>query len=157
VNYRVLGLSPDLFRPLFQLTDEELLQHGAVRRFADAPNSLPCRVSLVEAEIGEELLLLPHRHHSSHSPYQSSGPIYVRRQAAVMFDSVNEVPPMQLRRLSSIRGYDAAGYMLKADVVAGADLEQAILRFLEDSKMDYLHVHNARPGCYAFRVERAER
>jgi Protein of unknown function (DUF1203) len=62
---------------------------------------------------------------------------------------------MQLRRLCSVRGYDPAGFLVNAEVVPGADLESLVRRFLENPKTSYLHVHNARPGCYAFRVERA--
>lgn len=155
MDYRILGLSPDRFQPLFRLSDEELKRQGALRRYADEPNSFPCRVSLVDAEPGEELLLLPYRHQSSESPYQSSGPIYVRREARVAFDAVNEIPAMQVCRLSSVRAYDAPGFMVEADVVAGTDLERTLRRFLENPRVEYLHVHNARPGCYAFKVERA--
>jgi hypothetical protein len=155
MNYRVLGLSPDLFTPLFDLTDEELAARGAVRRIADEPNAFPCRVTLEDAEPGEELLLLPYRHHPGPSPYQASGPIYVRRAARKAFRALNEVPAMQLRRLSSVRAYDAAGFLVVADVVTGHDLDRTIRDFLGRDGVEWLHVHNARPGCYAFRVERA--
>src|SRR5262245_29786859 len=95
MDYRVLGLPPDLFDSMFQMNDKELAARGAVRRIADEANSYPCRVSLATAELGEEMLLLPYRHQSSDSPYQASGPIYVRRSARVPFDAVNRIPPMQ--------------------------------------------------------------
>ena len=154
MNFRVRGLSPELFAPLFDLGDEALAELGAVRRVADEPNSFPCRVTLEEAVRGEELLLLPYRHHPGPSPYQSSGPIYVRREARKAFDAVDVIPPMQLRRLSSVRAYDAAGFLVVAEVVAGADLEPLVRRYLGRPEVDWLHVHNARPGCFAFRVER---
>jgi hypothetical protein len=155
MDYRVLGLSPDLFQPMFEMSDEELQARGAVRRVADEPRAYPCRVSLAEADPGEELLLLPYRHQSSESPYQASGPIYVRRSARTAFEAVNLIPPMQERRLSSIRAYDAAGYMVECDVVPGADLDATIRRFFSNTEVHTIHVHNARPGCFAFRVERA--
>jgi hypothetical protein len=155
MNFRVRGLSPDPFTPLFDLTDEDLAARGAVRRIADEPNSFPCRVTLEDAAPGEELLLLPYRHHPGPSPYQSSGPIYVRRAARTAFDAVNQVPPMQLRRLSSVRAYDAAGFLVVAEVVPGSGLEGVIREFLGRDEVAWLHVHNARPGCFAFRVDRA--
>jgi len=155
MKYRVRGLSPDPFEPLFQMNDAELAERGIVRRVADEPHAYPCRVSLADAEPGEELLLLPYRHQTSASPYQASGPIYVRRNARVPFDAVNRVPPMQERRLSSVRAYDAAGFMRECDVVAGADLDATIRRFFANPEVHTIHVHNARPGCFAFRVERA--
>ncbi len=146
MNYRVLGLSPDLFTPLFDLTDEGLAARGAVRRIADEPNAFPCRVTLEDAAPGEEVLLLPYRHHAGPSSYQSSGPIYVRRAARRAFNAVNELPAMQSRRLSSVRAYDAAGFLVVADVVAGSDLEGLVREFLGRREVEWLHVHNARPG-----------
>jgi len=69
--------------------------------------------------------------------------------------AIGMLPEMQLRRLSSVRGYDSAGLMLQADVVEGKDLEKTILRFFEEERVESIHVHNARPGCLAFRVVRA--
>ncbi|HEX5031267.1 MAG TPA: DUF1203 domain-containing protein [Candidatus Eisenbacteria bacterium] len=155
MNYRVRGLSPDLFESLFEMGDAELAERGAVRRVADEPHAYPCRVSLAEAEPGEELLLLPYRHQASASPYQASGPIYVRRNARAPFDALDRIPPMQERRLSSVRGYDGAGLMQECDVVAGTDLDATIRRFFGNPEVQTIHVHNARPGCFAFRVERA--
>jgi uncharacterized protein DUF1203 len=155
MNYRVQGLSPDLFEAWFDLTEDELAARGAVRRTADEPDSFPCRVSLEDADPGEELILLPYRHHATDSPYQASGPIYVRRSARAAYDQVNRIPPMQLRRLCSVRAYDRAGFLVESDVVPGQELEARIRRFFEDSRVDYVHVHNARPGCFAFRVVRA--
>ncbi len=50
--------------------------------------------------------------------------------------------------------YDAAGWMRDADVVQGVQLEGVIARFFADPRVAYLHVHNARRGCYACRIER---
>lgn len=155
INYRALGISPDLFAPLFALPDEELASRGAVRLVADEPNAFPCRVTLEDAAPGEEVLLLPFQHHAGPSPYQSSGPIFVRRGARAAFNAVNELPAMQFRRLSSVRAYDGRGFLVVAEVVPGAALETLVQKFLERPEVDYLHVHNARPGCFAFRVERA--
>jgi hypothetical protein len=45
--------------------------------------------------------------------------------------------------------------LINADVVDGRELEGAIGRLFADDSADYLHVHFAKPGCYAARVERA--
>ena len=155
MDYRVIGLRPDAFAPLFHLDDEGLAAIGAKRVIADEPNGYPCRVSLEDAAPGEEVLLLPYRHHDGPSPYQSSGPIYVRRNAETAFNAVNAIPAMQLRRLCSVRAYDAAGDLVVADVVPGVELEALLRRFFERAEVSQIHVHNARPGCYAFRAERA--
>jgi hypothetical protein len=44
--------------------------------------------------------------------------------------------------------------MLDAEVIEGTLLEALIARFLGNANVAYLHVHNARRGCYACRVDR---
>ncbi|MDH3431714.1 MAG: DUF1203 domain-containing protein, partial [Gammaproteobacteria bacterium] len=79
---------------------------------------------------------------------------FVREYAIQATPGRNEVPQMFRHRLLSVRAFDAAGMMLDADVVAGESLESLIVRLLANESADYLHVHNARPGCYAARVAR---
>lgn len=38
--------------------------------------------------------------------------------------------------------------------MSGQELGEAISRMFEDRSVDYLHLHNARPGCFAARVTR---
>jgi hypothetical protein len=155
MDYRVVGLSPQLFQPLFELSDGELAERGIVRKIVEEANAYPCRVSLEDARPGEEVLLLPYRHLVTSSPYQASGPIYVRREARRAYEAMNALPAMQRRRLCSVRAYDEAGFMVEADVVPGADLEGVVRRFLEKPDVAWVDVHNAKPGCFAFRVGRA--
>jgi len=42
-----------------------------------------------------------------------------------------------------------------ADVADGTDLEALIERQFGHAQTQYLHIHFARPGCYAARVDRA--
>jgi hypothetical protein len=58
-------------------------------------------------------------------------------------------------RLLSVRAYDGAAMMVGAEVVSGRELEAAILRLFADGSANYLHIHNAGPGCFNCRVERA--
>ena len=143
------------FNPLFTLSDDELRTIGARRMVADKKPGYPCRVSLVDAEPGEEVLLVPFTHHDVVSPYRASGPIFVRVKAQTVKLRVDEIPTMLRSRLLSIRGYDAAAMMVATDVVNGTELEEHIWRLFSDKQVEYIHVHNARPGCYNCRVERA--
>jgi len=61
---------------------------------------------------------------------------------------VGEVPAMFRHRLLSLRAYDASAMLVGADVVEGRELEVAIRNLFRDEGVDYLHVHNAKPGCY---------
>jgi hypothetical protein len=121
---------------------------------ADEKPGFPCRVSLVDAEPGEEVILVPFTHHDVGSPYRASGPIFVRVNAQTARPEVNEIPVLLRSRLLSLRAYDAAAMMVAAEVVEGKELEQHISRLFSDKRVEYLQVHNARPGCYNCEVRR---
>jgi hypothetical protein len=65
------------------------------------------------------------------------------------------VPDQLRRRLLSVRGFDEQGMLRDADVAQGTALEPLIERLFADPIVAYLHIHMARPGCYAARVDRA--
>ena len=152
--FRVLGLSPDRFRPLFALPDERLHELGARRVFADDPR-MPCRVSMEHAELGEELLLVNFEHQPANTPYRATHAIYVRRAAERAFEAVDIVPEVLRTRLLAIRAFDAGHMMIDAEVCEGVEAADMFERFLANPQTSYLHVHNAKRGCYAARVERA--
>ena len=66
----------------------------------------------------------------------------------------NAIPAQQRGRLLSVRAYDGDGGMRDADVVEGVALEALVARFFADARVAFLHVHNARRGCYACRIDR---
>jgi hypothetical protein len=154
MSFRVLGLSPDPFRPLFALSDAQLFEMGARRVIADNP-LLPCRVSLEHARPGEELLLLHFEHQPANTPYRAGHAIYVRRIAAQAFEGVDIVPEVLESRLLAVRAFDAGHMMIDAEVCEGTRAAEMFDRFLGSPQTSYLQVHNARRGCYAARVERA--
>jgi hypothetical protein len=153
--FRLSGLDPARFETLFALPDEALRARGIRRVHADADSGYPCRVSLVDAGEGEELLLLPFRHHEVDSPYQAAGPIYVRRGAVAAELAPGEVPAYVTRRLMSLRAYDRDAMMLRAEVLEGAGVAATLQAWFEDDAIAYVHLHNARPGCYSCIARRA--
>ena len=154
MKFRITGLPAAEFQHWFSLSDAELAQRHAVRRTADAKPGFPCRISLTDAEIGDEVLLINHEHLAVASPYRSCHAIYIRANERT-FDAVEQVPQMLRTRALSLRGFDAAGMMTAADVVDGSELESAIEEMFADPATRYLHAHFAKPGCYAARIERA--
>jgi len=154
MDYVISGLPAQSFQPLFGLDDAALRARGAVRQVATAKPGFPCRVTLQDAEPGETLLLLPWTHLDVDTPYRAGGPIFVREAAQATGVFVNTIPEQQRSRLLSVRAYSADGWMHDAEVVEGVLLESLIERFFSDGHVAYLHVHNARRGCYACRVDR---
>jgi hypothetical protein len=151
--FSITGLDPSTFAHYFALSDAELAAAGARRVIADGPG-YPCRVSLVDATPGDELVLCHHAHHAVASPYRDSSAIFVRRAATQRAVYIDDVPPVLASRLLSVRAYTQAGDLHEAEVVPGTELAAQIARFFQDDAVAFLHVHNARPGCYAARVDR---
>lgn len=155
INFRIVALDEAEYRDLFDLSDEALNSRNAVRQIVDKHPGYPCRVSLQDAEVGEEVLLISHAHHQSGSPYRASGPVYIRKGAAQAKPGVNEIPKMLEHRLLSLRAYTREGMMMAARTVEGAGLRKAIQTIFQDMKAEYIHIHNAAPGCYNCQVNRA--
>jgi len=155
MDFRITGLSPEPFKPVFQLDADALSAIGAQRVFADDASGYPCRVSLAHALPGEELILMSYQHQPGHSPYRAAGPVFARKSALNAFDAVNVVPEPVRVRLLSVRAYDGDDMIVEAEVVEGNVIEALIERYFERDDVAYLHLHYARRGCYACRVDRA--
>jgi hypothetical protein len=153
MSFRISGLPTEPFQHLFAMSDEELARHGAVRRIA-ADSGYPCRVSLTDAKEGDEVILVNYEHQDADTPYRSRHAVYVR-QGEQRYQAMNEVPVQLRKRLLSIRAFDQQGMMVDADVADGKELESQITRFFGKPEVAYIHLHYARPGCYAARVDRA--
>jgi hypothetical protein len=155
MSFRISALPSSAFEPLFGLPDEELARRNVVRKTVDHHPGFPCRVSLADAEIGETVLLLNYEHQPANSPYRATHAIFVREGAQEAHPQIDEIPAVLRSRLLSVRAFDETGMMLDADAVMGEALEPVLERFFADDRVAYLHLHNAKPGCYAARVDRA--
>jgi hypothetical protein len=154
VSFRVVGLLEEPFDELFELEDEQLERRGLRRITVDAKPGYPCRVSLADAEVGEDVILTPYAHHDVDTPYRGSGPIFVRQGAHTAKPAVDEIPEFLEARAISVRAYNGDGMMLAANVAENGELREVIQRLLEIDGVAYLHLHNAGPGCFNCRVER---
>ena len=153
LSFRILGLDPAPFRPLYGLPDAALAALGVERHVADAKSGYPDRVELRDAEPGERVLLLNHTHQPAGTPYRASHAIFVREGAELTYDEIGVVPEPLRLRLISLRGFDAGHRMVDADVIDGQALEGAIGRFFANPLVRYLQAHFAKRGCYAARIE----
>lgn len=153
MSFRITGLPAESFAPFFAMDEATLRRHGARRLRADGPG-YPCRISLTDAAPGDSLILVNFEHHDADTPFRARHAVYVR-EGETRFEARDEIPEQLRKRLLSVRGYDSEGMMLRADVVEGREAEPMIADFLADPAIAYLHLHYARQGCYAARVDRA--
>ena len=89
------------------------------------------------------------------TPYRASHAIFVREGATQAYDAVNQVAESMRLRLLSLRAYAADGMMLDAEVVDGTVVEAVIAQLFGNADVSDIHIHNAKRGCYAARIDRA--
>jgi len=154
MSFQIHALPAEHFQPLFKMSGQELAGVQATRMVVDAKPGFPCRVTLADAEVGETILLLNHEHQAGNTPYRSAHAIFVRENASQAFPQRGEVPEVLATRLISVRAFDDRHYMVNADVIEGTDLAEAIPTMFGDPAVAYLHLHNAKAGCFAARVTR---
>ncbi|WP_150526320.1 DUF1203 domain-containing protein [Roseibium sediminis] len=153
MSFRFIPLAAADFSYLNGLSFAELAARAVDIHISDG--KCPCRVSLQDAPAGERVFLVNHEHQSAHSPYRSRHAIYVRENAQEATVAPGVVPAMIAERLLSVRAFNTQGRIVEADVVDGSVVDAEIIRQFANPDADYLHVHFARPGCFAARVERS--
>lgn len=153
MTYRIAGLSPEPFAPLFALDEAALAARNARRVTATASRGFPCRVSLKDAREGDELILLNHTSHDVETPYRSAYAIYVRAGVAPA-EFIDATPPVFEGRPLGLRGFDAEGNLCDARLALPGEADAKIRDLLANPVIAYIDAHNAAHGCFSARVER---
>ncbi len=154
MSFQLHALPMSEFSHLFALTDQELHQHNACREIVKAHPGTPCRVSLADAQVGETVILVNYEHQSADTPYKSRHAVYVREGVETAKPEPGVVPHVLQTRLISMRLFDANDMMIDADVVDGIDLVNVLDSAFLNEQVDYIHLHYAKPGCFAAKVTR---
>ena len=152
MSYVVRGLEPAPYSSLFALSDDELEERGMLRMTVTKKPSFPCRVSLIDREIGEEVILLNHVSHEVANPYRASHAIFVANAAQGVF--VDEVPPVFEPRILSLRAFDSDGMMADALITQPGEADSGIRKLFDNPDIAYIHAHNAARGCFSARIDR---
>lgn len=153
--FQITALPSQRFQHLYGMSDEELDATGVVVRIADTKPGYPCRVTLRDAEPGTRMLLLNYEHQDAATPYRSRHAIFVCDGAEDVALAPDEVPEQMRSRLLSVRAFSEGGMLVEADVVEGSGAAETFARMLGNPETAYLHVHFAKYGCYAARVDRS--
>ena len=153
MTYRITGLDPAPYKPLFGLSDAELAQRGIVRMTVTEP-TFPCRVSLTDRALGEKVLLLNHVSHDVANPYRASHAIFVTQGVEEPAEYIDEVPPVFEKRVLSLRGFDADGMMADAILTQPGEADAGIRRLFANPEIATIHAHNATRGCFSAKIER---
>jgi hypothetical protein len=151
MTYRIKGLDPAPYKPLFALSDAELAERGIVRMTVNSP-TFPCRISLVDRPLGEQVLLLNHVSHDVANPYRASHAIFVADVEQAEF--IDDVPPVFRTRVLSLRGFDSSGMMAAAVLTQPGEADAGIRQLFANPGIETIHAHNATRGCFSAKIER---
>ena len=153
MTYRIKGLEPAAFAPLFELSNAELEAKGMTRMTVDNPN-FPCRIALRDCELGDEVILLNHVSHEGNNPYRANHAIFVSKSATEPADYADTIPPALDRRILSLRAFDSQGMMVEAVLAQPGEADPAICKLLANPAAAHIDAHNAIRGCFAARIDR---
>src|SRR3954453_17997193 len=153
MTYRIKGLDPAPYKPLFGLSNTELEKRGIVRMKVTDP-TFPCRVSLTDRDIGETVLLLNHVSHDVANPYRAAHAIFVTETEQSPAEYVDEVPPVFKTRVLSLRGFDKDGMMADALLTQAGEADAGIRKLFANPEIATIHAHNATRGCFSAKIER---
>lgn len=154
MTYRIAGLNPAQHSHLFAMSDAELAAINARRLSATGNRGFPCRVSLRDADEGDNLILFHHVSHDVATPYRSAYAIYIRENAQVAAAYVDETPPVFEGRPIALRGFDADGILRNAALALPGQADARIRELFESEEIAYIHAHNAAHGCFSAAIER---
>jgi hypothetical protein len=119
----------------------------------DQSPGYPCRLSLEDAKIGEEVYLFSHQPFTNENPYRETGPVFVRTEADQATLEPGQIPDMIKRRPIIVRSYSADETLLSGDPAEGEDVGQVIQQCLNREGVAFLHIRAALTGCYLCKVE----
>ena len=156
MTYQINGLSPRLAKPFESVNDAKLATLGAVRMVATSKPGFPCRISLTNAEVGEEIILFHHISHDVDSPYRSAYAIFIRTGLTEAAHYTDEVPPIFQDRNLGMRAFGKDAMLKTAILSLPGNADKSIRELFELDEVAYIDVHNAAYGCFAARVERFE-
>lgn len=156
MNFQIKPLQAAEIAYLFDLDDAALAARKACRQVVASKPGTPCRVSMKDAEVGETVILFNYEHRPEESPYQARHAVFVRENAEQAHLAVNEVPEVIRSRLISLRFFNHNHMMIDANVVQGTTVAEEIAQAFENDKIAYVHIHNAKPGCFAASAYRVD-
>lgn len=150
----VMSNTDFVLTPLDAETADSLRARGGEIYVADAKPGYPCRQCLTDAEIGAELILVSHDPFDLDlvTPYRSRSPIFLHRIPCDPPHDLSQIPEQLLVRELSVRSFDAAGAMIDAARIDGAELGSTLEQLFTELAAEVIHVHNAVRGCWATTV-----
>ncbi len=112
---------------------------------------------MVDAEVGETVIPLKYWHQTASNPYQAAHAIFVRKGARQAGLGMGKIPAVIRQRVIALRLFEQDHMMIDAEGVRGYAACSAITTAFLNRNVAYTHLHNAKSGCFAASVTRADR
>ena len=126
------------------------------RRAVDGPG-FPCRHCLRLGQPGETMLLASWDLPAPTGPYWTPSPVFLHAHDCPAVIEQDRLPEtVTANSIISLRHYDHDGMCLYdlGIVLPGCEAEAPLRERLADSRVAFVNIHTARPGCWLTRVER---
>jgi hypothetical protein len=150
-TYRVEAIPPAVLSRIRSTGRDEAGNQLLAR--VDEDGGSPLRCCLRETSPGERVQLIAYTPPGITGPYAERGPVFVHASPCAGYADVHRYPTGLSHRRQIVRGYDHAGNMATAAVVAdGPAAERELVSVLERPDIRVAHVRNVAAGCYNFAV-----
>lgn len=154
MSFQIHPLPRSDFQGAFAMAPEELRAHAIDEKIVDSFPGAPCRISLVDVPAGERVLLMNYEHLPDDSPYRARHAVYVWDKAVEAHPAPGDVPDVITRRVIAVRGFSETHRIVTAEIAEGEAIAPTITAIFENPDVAYIHLHNAKHGCFAAKVTR---
>jgi hypothetical protein len=153
-DFRLVGLAREPFAPLFEMSESS---SPRARSAASSPTTtrlpLPDQPGRCRARRG--IAAAPVLPPAGRFAIPGSGPIFIRNGARQRIGDRSEVAAVRFREADLGARLRRARLHRRCRVCAGTEAAASIRRMFENPGVRYIHLHNAKRGCFSCRVERA--
>ena len=129
-------------------------QYGHPAHTETAAGYGPCRLCLDTFHVGaDQRVLFTYNPFDGLDPYPAPGPIFVHEDGCAPFAAPSGFPEA-LRALPLVlEGYATGRWLVAREPVSDGRVDEAAARLFAHAAVEYVHVRNAKAGCYIARLE----
>lgn len=120
----------------------------------DPEGGEPLRCCLRESAPGERTALIAYRPFPWDGIYAEVGPVFIHRDQCPGYQAADAYPEGFRHRQQILRAYGHDRTIVDAEIVEGADAEDAVSALLARPDVDFIHSRNVAYGCFMFTIHR---
>ena len=112
-----------------------------------------CRYCLADGDLRETQILFSYSpFYENKTPYAEVGPVFIHAECK-QYDSRNGFPQdLKTRNYLTVRGYSNDQLLISGEMCKGEGIEATIERMFQQSRVDYIHINDARSGCFFMKL-----